>query len=651
MFEQHERWLEELSAYTDEIQAVTSASGRMPWDAIVQEIGAACVDARRHGRQQIRDWQSRAADLTHTLDWLGPELLASVEVSGRTLATAITTDLLITNASGRPTLNDTIRPAIGVQTSTLVSELNSDALLVAAWRDLVAACRDVDHIDYPADRVAFLRDTLMGLVKYRNQDLQHWSPISTAVSVLHGSAGSVEIAHDMVDDTFQASFTHPHARSELTDRQLADLAERCIVSPPSTGNYIVWFRLSPAFIEDVACVTHGGITFYDAQDLARALLDHDRATEMLDVVPEELLTEEIREIQHSNAVDDCVGFEFRPQLVYARVIINEVERHRAVDAARAYLETVLTIVGVHDGMWEILGGHLFYDGEPSFLPEARWGLKEPRPNSIFHQNDHFTRDLSELNANGEVITAEASTRLQPALRLFRALTTPALSDPEARVMDAVRAIEHCNTWTAPNRGLHWNEYITEFLLDEYTVNAFRGRVGSDGFATVVAYRPDRTPGANPPPELEAVRKDVTGPGWGTSIDIRKVSAHVATLRRVYANHWLVRRLAETDDTLSSGSAFAAAFDAERRRVDARVNRLTRLRNAAIHGGPLSESACETIEGFATTLARQAVTAVIWATITGEELHTYATRRRDEFQQRTLNLTQGSDVMNLFRLIS
>jgi hypothetical protein len=110
---------------------------------------------------------------------------------------------------------------------------------------------------------------------------------------------------------------------------------------------------------------------------------------------------------------------------------------------------VLTVVGVHNGMWKVLDGYPFYDGEPSYFPEARWGLKEPRPDPIFHQNDHFTTDLEELTANGNVITAEAAARLQPALRQFTALTKPPLSDPEATVMDAVRTIEHCNTWTAP----------------------------------------------------------------------------------------------------------------------------------------------------------------------------------------------------------
>lgn len=648
MFEQRERWLEELRACTDEKESLTSTSGRMPWDAIVREIDAACSDARPHGRQQIRDWQSRVTDLTDSLDWIGPELLALVAIAGRAVVGAITSGLLVTTA-GTTTLDDTKRPAVGIRAGVLVSALDSDALLVAAWRDLVAACRKLNHTRFPADRIAFLRDTLMGLIKYRNQDLNHWNPISTAVSVLHGGASSVELAQEMVGDAVQAPTTNPHARSRLSDQQLADLAERCIVLPPSTGNYIVWLRLSPGFIKDVACVTHGGITFYDAIDLARALLDHDMARNMLDVVPEELLTDEIRDLQVSNSVDDCVGFEYDPELVYARVIVTNVERHRAVDAARTYLAAVLTVVGVHDGMWKILDGYLFYDGEPSYFPEARWGLKEPRPDPVFHQNDHFTTDLEELNAKGKVITAEAATNLQPALRLFTALTELPLSDPEATVLAAVRAIEHCNTWTAPGHRLHWNEYINQFLIDEYTVNAFARRVGYDGFAAVVAHRPDRSPGAVPPPELETVRKDITVPGWGTRIDIRKVASHVTTLKRVYAQHWLVRRLAETEDTLSSGTALAAAFDAERNRAEGMVKRLTRSRNAAIHGGPLSEAACSTVARFAATLARQAVTAAIWATINGEPLDTYATRRRLEFQQRIQKLTQGGDLMNLFQL--
>lgn len=102
-------------------------------------------------------------------------------------------------------------------------------------------------------------------------------------------------------------------------------------------------------------------------------------------------------------------------------------------------------------------------------------------------------------------------------------------------------------------------------------------------------------------------------------------------------------------SLSSPAAISTAFDAERRRVDARVKRLTRSRNAAIHGGPLSEAACGTITDCAVTLAQEALNATIWAIVTGQQVDAYATSRRDEHRQRILNLKSGGDLANLFTL--
>jgi hypothetical protein len=92
MFEQHERWLEELLEYTDRKEAVTCRSGYMPLTAITQEITTACADAREHGRLQIGSWESMAADLSDTLDWIGPDLLALVDTpEGRSTARPLTT--------------------------------------------------------------------------------------------------------------------------------------------------------------------------------------------------------------------------------------------------------------------------------------------------------------------------------------------------------------------------------------------------------------------------------------------------------------------------------------------------------------------------------------------------------------------------------
>ena len=58
MFEQHDRWLEELREYTNREEAVTCRSGYMPLTAIAQEITAACADARVRDHMQIDSWES-----------------------------------------------------------------------------------------------------------------------------------------------------------------------------------------------------------------------------------------------------------------------------------------------------------------------------------------------------------------------------------------------------------------------------------------------------------------------------------------------------------------------------------------------------------------------------------------------------------------
>ncbi len=456
----------------------------------------------------------------------------------------------------------------------------------------------------------------------------------------------------MVGDPVDTAPYDPQVKANLTEAELANLAARCILEQPPTGDYVVWFRLSEGyFVGRDPCVTHGDITFYEAQALASLLIHQDQARLVLDVVPEELLTDEIRDLQRSNNVNEHTGFEYLPGLVYARVTVHDVEGHRAVETARMHLDSVLAVVGVHEHMWKVLGGHLFFDGSAWNPSVPRWGLKQPRPEPVFYQNDHFARDLADFTVDGHLITAETAQQLQPALQLSSALKDTPRADSEAIVMASVRAIEHCNTWTAPTGGLKWYAFIDDYLTDGYTLRTFAQRVVFDVFEAAQQYLPDRTPGAaTSPPELAAIQQDIIlDGGWGTRIDSPKTIAHVATLRAIYANHWLARRLAESDDILSSPAAISTAFDGERRRVDARVKRLTRSRNAAIHGGPLSEAACGTITDCAVTLAQEALNTTIWAIVTGQQLDAYAASRRDEHRQRILNLRNGGDLANLFKL--
>jgi hypothetical protein len=200
MFEQHARWLEELQAYTQREEAVTCRAGYMPLTAIAQEIATACADARVHDHMQIVNWESMAADLSDSLNWIGPELLALVDTPARAVHQAITNGVLVPRPNNRPQIDDSKRPNVATLTAVLAAVLDRDDVLVAAWRDLVAGCREISHNLYPSEQIAFLRDTLVGLSEYRRQDRRYFSPISTAVQVLIGFQGSVRQAQAMVGD-------------------------------------------------------------------------------------------------------------------------------------------------------------------------------------------------------------------------------------------------------------------------------------------------------------------------------------------------------------------------------------------------------------------------------------------------------------------
>lgn len=651
MFEQHDRWLEELREHTGREELVTCTSGHMPLTAIVAEIAEACADAKTHDKQKIRDWQSMASDLSDTLDWIGPELRVLVDRRGQAIHRAIITDLLAPGPGGGARLDDTKRPVVGSATAALTTILGGDDLLLAAWRDLVAACRSVDHTIYPVERVKFLRDTLIDLSEYRKQARGYGSPVGTAVDVVLGNASSVRYAQAMVGNANDTSVPFdPRAEVGLTESELGDLAERCIVVGPPAGEYVVWFRIHPAFVPRVSCVTHGDVTFYDAQTLAGSLGDHQRAREF-EVVPEELLTAEIRDLQLSGSVDDYTGFQYAPQLVYARVAVRNVERHRALDKARMYLDTVLAVVGVPAGMWKVLGGHLmFVVGQPPYPPVPRWGLKEPRPDPVFPQNDFFTTRLAEMTADGHVVAAASADQLQKVLRLRAALDHAPPSDSEAVVMAAVRAIEHCNTWAVPAGGLNWYDFAVGYLSDGYTVTAVGDRVAAAVFAAVEQYQPGPSPDETTVHELEAIRQDISATaGYGTRIDKLKTTAHVAALKGIYADHWLARWLSEIDGFLTSTTTLGKILDLEQLRFRTKVARLRRTRNALIHGGTLSELACATISDFAAYLARHALNGAIWAIVTGEQVNVHAADRRDESQERIRRLKLGGDLANLFKL--
>lgn len=650
IFDQRERWLEELRKYVREDASVICEAGYMSLPAITDEIAEAALDPQPHGGQQKNDWISRARDLDDSLSWTGPELAALVTAAVHDLHRSITSELL--TGRSRPSVDDSKRAVVAKGVATLGVLLDRDDALVAAWRDLIAACKDPDHITFPAERVKYLRDTVFALCHRRKQDRGPDGQLRRAFDVLLGDDRVVRRAQHALGDDVEPSDLEIGADSPLTSAELQSLSERCIVAPTHIGDYVVWFRIDRAYVKGDYCANHGALTFYPATSLAGALTDHDAARDLFRVVPEELLTEQVRELQLSkdDGPDEHRGFEYRPGLVYARVEVSQVERHLARSRARTLLDAVLKVIGTNKDTWEVLGGSLLFGGgERLHYHSLSWG---PKHDFVSHKldytNDHFTALLEDFNSRGVAITADAAEALLPVLHLQDELRNAPETNPEAVVRAAVRAIEHCNTWTE-RPSLQWTEFVTKYLLDFYTVEKFAHRAVTDVFHAAVAHVPDHSPGATPVPELSGIAEDIRENKWDGLIIRAKTVAHTAALRRIYKDHWLARSLAELDDILATPAALATAFAEETQRVEACTARLRRTRNAAIHGGPVSAAACETIAVFARRLAGMALSNVIEAVIDGVNVEAHTLARRTRYRTRVENLTRLGALENLFDL--
>lgn len=650
ILDQRERWLEELREYVHEDASVICEAGYMSLPAITDEIAQATLDPQPHDGQQKNDWISRAEDLDDSLSWTGPELAALVTAAVHDLHRSIASELL--TGRSKPSVDDSKRAVVTKEVDTLGVLLDRDDALVAAWRDLIAACKNLDHTTFPVERVKYLRDTVFALCHRRKQDRGSFGQLRMALDVLLGSDHTVRRAQRDLGVDVEPSDLEIGADSPLTSVELQSLSERCIVAPTYTGDYVVWFRIDHAFVKGDYCVNHGAVTFYPAISLAGALTNHDSARDLYRVVPEELLTDRVREVQLSedDGPNEHHGFEYQPGLVYVRVEVSQVERHLARSRARTLLDAVLKVISTSENTWEILGGALLFgEGEWFHYHSLSWGPKHAFvSHKLDYMNDNFTESLEDFNSRGVPITADTAEALLPVLQLQDELLNAPEANPESVVRAAVRAIEHCNTWTE-RPSLKWTEFVTKYLFDIYTVEKFAHRTVAGVFQGAVAHVPDHSPGASPIPELSDIAEDIRDHKWDGPIIRAKTVAHTAALRRIYKDHWLARSLAELDDILATPAALAAAFAEETQRVEACTARLRRARNAAIHGGPISLAACETIAVFARRIAGMALSNVIEAVIDGVNVEAHTLARRTRYRTRVANLTQLGDLENLFDL--
>ncbi|MFE2961816.1 hypothetical protein [Nocardia tengchongensis] len=648
MFELRERWIEEVHDHLQADERVTCTDGYMDLAAIVTEIVDADADERRQKPIMVPNWQSLRVDLADTLERLGTELQTLIKSDGEAVLDALgklVIPKVMPNGAERLIVEEVNRPQVRKTIRALAERLDEDDVTIAAWRDLLAACRSTKFREYSNDRIAFLRDTLFGLQKHRRHRDDYFGAMQSAWRVVADYPWDVYNAMKVLGGPEPQFEPTVNGVSGVSESDRISLSERLLCRIPASRDYVVWLRVDSAFLHPLRDLEFGAVTLYAAQLLAGVIHDHERSRQVFTVVPEELLTEEVaRQQRDPEREGEFFGFEYRPKMVYARIVVADTERHLAHERARRLLGNILSYLDPGRGHWKILEGSLIFPNRANPNHSLEWGRKYPLEEPVYYQNDHVARKLAELKTSNRVITMEISGRLDPALRLTEELRNA--RTPEAVVVASVRAIEHCNSWTTRGEK-EWGKFISTYLIDRATRISFLRRAQQHTFRAIFKTVPDPSPGAPPQLDLDRIRDEAKENGGPQTFDLEVCIRNVSTLSDIYADHPLWRPLAVLTSILRPDQPISDAINIEQERIRVCVERLTRARNAAIHGGPLSSEACESIADFAKDIAGQALYKVMESIVLGKSVSDYMNEQRESDVVQLRKLRKSGDHTHLF----
>lgn len=644
---QHESFVEELSVQLQFKEPITSSGAIMTLPAATADLKDWMADRRKFLSVQYDDWMQVIGDFRDSVSTTGPKLTAFVTSSTTqidSLLQGLFSSTTAANGTASYGVDAAVRADVLLQLELLESELATEAAIIAAWRDLVKSSQTPNR---SVEEISFRRDTLFAVAQRRNLDVAgSFGTFNSVDSVLTDVADAVQEELDRAAGVeHHRSFPSSWEPSGQSPGRRIQLCEQVLTRPPYRGDCIVWLRLAPTFLRE-RDVTHGQVTFYNASYLSGFVRDPKGADAFFEVVPTEVLTPPLPE-REPILRDGEVEWEDDWHMAYARVVLPGIEVHTAEAKAIALVEALKAVNHPEKDTWKLLRGALLYvDGERRSL--FSWGPKEYMPERYYPQNDRLSRDIGRMSRSNQMLDAQSIHDLQDAIGMSTALKAADDESPQAVVMASVRAIEHVNAWTTGGVK-NWAEFVSDYFKKA------QARVKVVDFIshftkTAIDQMPDRRPDAPRAPQqalFDIRQRLMRTVGAHEYFNVRAAADEVAALRGIYADHFLSRGLGEVQTALATPTGMFARLDEQCRRFDRHLARLKRLRNSAIHGGPISETACQSVAVFAFNLGHQCLNEAMRALLTGIDVSRHMEEYRSDHIDRFERVKATGEIDALF----
>jgi hypothetical protein len=676
--------IDELNLQLQYDKSITSTGATMALPAASEDLADWITDSRQFVAQQYGDWKQVMADFSASVNETGPKLTRHVEtitaqikdlfpklITQTPTVTASTpiaawlrknlpdniSDVITrsvtshveklmpchpaTNADIHFTLDADVRETIGQKLEQLDTELVSEAAILAAWNDLWTSA---DNVKRAVDQVAFRRDTLEAIAQRRNLNI--YGPFGLFADLQRLLGNSLDAVQEEVAreaGTASVPTFSGKQSSEPLWRRL-QLCQNVLVRQPDRGDCVVWLRLEPATLPRNE-VQHGQVAFYNAAFLTSAIGDPSTACRFK-VPPVELLN-----LTPTAAAPLRTGneaWESGWSQAYARVALPNIEIHAAESRARALVEALKVANRPEKNSWRIMNGAiLFVAGSPRTLLE--WGSKQDPPEMYYSDHDRFGYDVDQMAPNKRTLNARSLHDLQRVVAMDATLTLAVDEGPQSTVMAAVRVIEHMNAWTTGGKA-DWADFVSHYFkktqsrswaihfISHYSILAIKWCVN------------DLAPNIGTQQRVAQIRSAIErSMGPHSAYDRVAAAGHVAELHKIYsdANHRLARGLGELMHILASPQAMSQHMEAESEAFDRQLGRLKRLRNCAIHGGPVSEAGCQSVSTFAQSLAYRGLNEAMKALLTSETIPEHMENYREDSLMRHERIERDGIVNDLF----
>jgi hypothetical protein len=637
----HERQVQELEVVVGQhLGAITASGAVMTLPEATADLLDWVADERAFRPAQGDDWLQVIDDFRESLNTSGPKLRAvvnSVTGSVQPLLGQLISIAPAPDGSPIHAIDASVRATLLPMLHQLASELATEAAIRAAWLDLLSTSEKTHRA---VEELMFRRDTLWSIAARRDLDLGRFGIFWDMRAVITDNP-------DAVQQELDTAAGVDHQPVPLTDEptgqatwQRLKMCEEMLAKPAQRADCVVWLRLAPTSLPQWE-VTHGQVTFYNA-DYLSSFIGHPELADRFTVAPTEVLDPSV---DPPILVHDEVEWEPNYHMAYARVLLPDTVVHTAPDKARALVEALKSIHHANPDTWRILNGSiLFIDGRRS--SPLSWGPKEGTPEPFCAENDWMGQDIERMAVRNQTLDPQSMDELQQAIHLSMALKEAAGMNPQMIIMAAVRAIEHVNARTT--RGVpHWADFASEYFKKAQSRIKIVEFIGRYTRAAV-----DNSPGlprSDPRnKELHEINSKLQVREWPHQMfNARAAADHVPALRRIYADHWLVRGLGELETILATPAGMYSRLEEQGRRFDRHLGRLKRLRNSVIHGGPVSDSACASVSTFAYNLGHQCLNEVMKAILIGRDIPSHMTDYRADHIDRYERARTTGDIDALF----